>query len=398
MDSPALLVHDAQRGAGAAVQQRRDAVARFGVEGQRRRMARREQVEVFEPRVDAEGADRGEDVLVAPLAHEHALHDREHLGSAVAGEGERAPGDAQFHAQRGLVRAVAADVADDGAQRAVGHDDQVVEVAAEQRATAAGPVGGVAAQVAVADEQIGQQPAFEPGVLAGLQFGLGAVLVGLVAFDRVADRAGQQRAVDLALVQVVLRARRDGLHAAVLVVEAGQHDDGGGRHQPEHAPQPVEATRVGQVEIQQHAPRRVGAGALGHPLRLAEVPRTAERDRRVRLGQQLADEVGVAVVVLHEQDDHGRLAGDVADGGLGLALGRHGGAAGREPTHRARLGRGVRRAAAGGRGHTRRHGLVGGRPMLHLAAPWAVVGGPRLPSRTSSVTVVDGSGRTCHTG
>ena len=57
-----------------------------------------------------------------------------------AGEHQRAPGDPQADAERRLVGPVAADVADHRVDGAVGHLDRVEEVAAEQRAAAAGPV------------------------------------------------------------------------------------------------------------------------------------------------------------------------------------------------------------------------------------------------------------------
>ena len=51
-----------------------------------------------------------------------------------------------------------------------------------------------------------------------------ARLVGAPALDRVAHGARQALPVDLALDQVVLRARADGLHPAPLVVEAGEDE------------------------------------------------------------------------------------------------------------------------------------------------------------------------------
>ena len=111
-------------------------------------------------------------------------------------------------------------------------------------------------ELGIGDQRRGQQAALQAGVLLRVQAGdleLLARLVRAPALDRVADRAGQALPVDLALDQVVLRARGDGLDAAALVVEAGEDEH---RHvgavglELVQRGQPV---RVGQVEIQQHA-------------------------------------------------------------------------------------------------------------------------------------------------
>ena len=146
------------------------------------------------------------------------------------GEHERAPRDPQADAERGLVGAVAADVGDHRLDRAVGALHGVVEVAAEQGAAAAGLVVGRQADHAVVDQRRGQQAALQAGVLGGDQpRGLELLLdlLGPPALDGVADRAGEQPAVDLALDQVVLGAVGDRLGAPALVVEAGEDDDRG---------------------------------------------------------------------------------------------------------------------------------------------------------------------------
>ena len=117
---------------------------------------------------------------------------RQQLVAAEAREGQRAPGDAQLHAERRLVGAVPADVADHRVHRAVGGADGVVEVAAEQGAAAAGAVAGGEAQRGALQQRGGQQAALQPGVLLGAQPGLGELALGEVgafALDRVADRA-----------------------------------------------------------------------------------------------------------------------------------------------------------------------------------------------------------------
>ena len=100
---------------------------------------------------------------------------------------------------------------------------RVVEVAAEQRPPAARAVVRGQQQARVGDQRRRQQAALEPRVLLGVrarELELLAGLVGAPALDRVADRARQALAVDLALDEVVLRARADRLHPAPLVVEA----------------------------------------------------------------------------------------------------------------------------------------------------------------------------------
>ena len=129
-----------------------------------------------------------------------------------------------------------------------------------------------------------------------------ARLVGAPALDRVADRARQPLPVDLALDQVVLRAGGDGLDAAPLVVEPGEHEHrqvGAVGLEPVQRREPV---RVGQVEVQQHA---VDLVELLAP-RLRERLRAHDLDERAADGEQLLDEQRVAVVVLDEQDANRR--------------------------------------------------------------------------------------------
>ena len=129
-------------------------------------------------------------------------------------EHQRPPRDPQADAERGGVGPVAGDVADHGVHGAVVVLHGVVEVAAQQRAPAARAVVRGQLQLRVADQRRRQQAALQAGVLLGVQprdLELLARLVGAPALDRVADRARQPLPVDLALDQVVLRARGDGL-------------------------------------------------------------------------------------------------------------------------------------------------------------------------------------------
>ena len=102
---------------------------------------------------------------------------------------------------------------------------------------------------------------------------------------------------DLTLDQVVLGAGPDRLLSQVLARLAGQHDDGRLRLELQQLPQPVQSLRVRQAEVEQHA-SRAGYQVLG----LDQGPRTLHDDRGSDLAEQLADEQGVAVVVLDEQD------------------------------------------------------------------------------------------------
>jgi hypothetical protein len=144
---------------------------------------------------------------------------------------------------------VAAHVTDHQVDGAVEGLDGVVEVTAEQRPPPAGPVAGVVAQRGVLQLGHREQAACQAGVLpaeeAGLdEFALG--LVGALALDGVPHGARQQGRVDLLLDQVVLSARSHGGDADLGVAEAGQHQHGGARRQPEHLAQHVEAVRVRQ--------------------------------------------------------------------------------------------------------------------------------------------------------
>ena len=160
---------------------------------------------------DRDHAERGEHPREVALDLVHDLQRRQHVVHRVAAEHERAPGDPQADAERGGVGPVAGDVADHGVDGAVGHLHRVVEVAAQQRAPAARAVVRGQLQRGIADQRGRQQAALEAGVLLGVQacdLELLARLVRAPALDRVADRARQSLPVDLALDQVVLRARR----------------------------------------------------------------------------------------------------------------------------------------------------------------------------------------------
>jgi hypothetical protein len=164
--SPAHVVHDAERRSTG-----RD-VEGFGApvdEEHRRGMAGDPQFRGPAVGRDGAHAERAEDrALVALGAHE-LLEAGEHLVGRAPGEHKRAPCDPQADAERGLVGPVAADIADDRVDDAVLGLDRVIEVAAQQRAPAAGAIAGRQAHVRVVDERPGQQPALQARVLGGVQ-------------------------------------------------------------------------------------------------------------------------------------------------------------------------------------------------------------------------------------
>ena len=167
--------------------------------------------------------------LPARLGAQDPLELTHPVGAAQTGERQRAPGDAQRHAERGLVGTVARDVADHHVHGPVRGLHEVVEVAAEQRVLPAGPIPRDDVDAGVVEQQrSGQQAALEPGVLQGAQLAgvqLDRGELGALAFDRVEHCASQHLGLDAALDQVVLRAGGDRGDPEVLVGEPGQDDD-----------------------------------------------------------------------------------------------------------------------------------------------------------------------------
>ena len=246
-----------------------------------------------------------------PLDGEHVLEVVQERLRLDAGEHERAPGDAQRDAERRLVGPVAADVADDGVDGAAGRLHDVEEVAAEERAAAARLVVRGQREVGIGHQRLGQQAALEPGVLPRLELRDGQLLLGVLraaALDGVAQRAGEQDPARRALDQVVLGARADRLDAPALVVEAGQHEHGEVGRELAQLVQPLQALRVGEVEVEQDAVEALQARGGG----LAERPAPLQVHARAGELELLLDEERVAVVVLDEEHPHaiGGLPGD----------------------------------------------------------------------------------------
>ena len=71
------------------------------------------------------------------------------------------------------------------------------------------------------------------------------------AFDGVADGAGQQPAVHLALDEIILRAVPDGVDGELFVGQSGQDDDGHVGRLGENGLERPESPAVGEIEVQQ---------------------------------------------------------------------------------------------------------------------------------------------------
>lgn len=270
---------------------------------------------------DVDGAERREDLLALPLVLQDLLEGGEQLVAAEPGQGQGPPRDAQFHAERRLVGAVPADVADHHVDGAVGRTDRVVEVPAEQRAAAARSVVGREAQIGAFEQRCGEQAAFEAGVLLGAQGGLGEPPlgdVGALALDGVPDGAAEQPAVEFVAEEVVLGAhpyRRGGQLGVVL---RGEGEDGVARGDPQdvlEGGEPVRLRRVpggaglaagGQGEVQQDAVDVVRE----EPARLGQVAGGADPYPRSGRGREFGDGEGARRVVLdHQEGEVGAVGG-----------------------------------------------------------------------------------------
>lgn len=188
----------------------------------------------------------------------------------------------------------------------VGRLDDVVEVATEQSAFAAGAVAGDDVDARVVQQQRGgQQSAFQQRVLPGPQLGrvqVGGDQLGALALDRVQQRATQHFRLDAALDQVVLGAGGDCRRPEILVVEPGQHDDRHGGVQLGHAVQRVDPAGVGQVQIQQHA---IGAGGFQLAFGVRHRLGPHHPDVGGRVGDQVFHEHRVGAVVLDQEQRQG---------------------------------------------------------------------------------------------
>jgi hypothetical protein len=120
--------------------------------------------------LDRERQCRRETARAVPLGAQQPLESG-HDGSAVhPGRHQRAPGDPKGHAQRCRFRAVAGHVADHDVRHSIGCLHHVVEVAAQQRAGATGPVRSHDVDARRGQQQRRRlQTTFQAGVLIGVQ-------------------------------------------------------------------------------------------------------------------------------------------------------------------------------------------------------------------------------------
>ncbi len=143
------------------------------------------------------------------------------------------------------------------AAKTAGLDVTAVRLSSGVFVTADGTrIGSYAELAAAVDLERREQAPGEALVLGLALLGQGepaAVGLGLAPLDGVADRPSEHRPVDLALDEVVLGARGDGLDPSLAIAETGEHDDGqlgGGGPQRLDRLQPA---GVGQPEVHQRA-------------------------------------------------------------------------------------------------------------------------------------------------
>ena len=268
-------------------------------------------------RVELEVAHGGERLVGGALGTEYPLDGVQRPIGIGPGKDESPPGHAEGDAQCGLVGAVATDVADSDADRAVLELDGVEEVAAEQGPSATGLVPDGPVEAGVADDRAGHQAPFHAGALGLEQEGLAQLagrLLALAPGDGVADRPGQRLVVDPSLDEVVLGPEQDRLgrrrrgrssrSGPPTAAPTGVHDRSYG----------VESGHVGKSEVDQDA---VGTAIeLGQSV--GQIPAPDELVAATGQLEQLPDEEGVAGVVLDQDDPQG---GDGRDARRVAALG-----------------------------------------------------------------------------
>lgn len=200
------------------------------------------------------------------------------------------------------MRAVPGDIADQHVHHPIRCLDHVVEVTAQQRVLAAGPVPGDDVHARVVQQQRGgQQPAFQQRVLPRPQLGgvqVGGDQLGAFALDRIQQCAAQHLRLHPALDQVVLGAGGHRGGPEVLVVQPGQHHDRDGGVELGDAVQRVDPAGVGQVQIQQHA---IGPGGFQLAFGVRHRLRPHHPDVGDRVGDEFLHQHRVAAVVLDQQ-------------------------------------------------------------------------------------------------
>ena len=142
-------------------------------EQQRRRVPGEPYRRPVRRQVQPDGRHGGEDLRLLALAHQHLLQRGQHRVVRHPGEHQRAPGDPQLDAERRLVDAVPADVADD--EVAPGRARSGRRRRSRRRSDRAGGRAGRTACTGIRSVSIsgcGQQAAFEPGRLGLAQLHL----------------------------------------------------------------------------------------------------------------------------------------------------------------------------------------------------------------------------------
>ena len=224
--------------------------------------------------------------------------------AAGAGQHQRAPGDAQADAQRGLVRPVPADVADQRVHGAVGGLDHVVEVAAEQRPPPPGPVAGRdsdrrSSRRAARGSRPRSSRVFSSACAARTRAGSARRSSARCARSRSGSARASSVAVDLALDQVVLGAGGDRLDARGARRRGrsapARAAVGAAARAPGAAPSSPVASGSPRSSSTQSTPAELGARAS------ASERTRVDLDRARRSASSSCDQERVAVVVLDEQ-------------------------------------------------------------------------------------------------
>src|SRR5262249_16468549 len=126
------------------------------------------------------------------------------------------------------------------------------------------------------------------------------LLLGVLALDRVPDRAREQIAVHFSLDEIILRAFTQRLHRELVVLHPGQNDNRQMGDQRMELQNRIQALGVGQREIEQDD----GEGFLVEaPERVGEAPDMRELEAHAgAFRQRLAQEARVAAIVLDQQN------------------------------------------------------------------------------------------------
>jgi hypothetical protein len=106
-----------------------------------------------------------------------------------------------------------------------------------------------------------------------------------LTFDGIPHDSFQQEAIYLALDEAFLRSGRDGFLFNAVISESGEYDHSQVRHFFLQHPDSLQAARVWQFEVEQHA-----ADVAGHTARLGEGARSGQRKWLSSIQQQLFDE------------------------------------------------------------------------------------------------------------